>query len=201
MQFSHPIYLLLALPALGWIAWLAWKTDVQIAPWRRWTAVGLRVIVCMALILAIAGVQWLLPVEGMNVFFVLDRSDSVPSAQQDAAKTLVNKMAEQKKKDDKAGVIIFGTDASIDRMPNEAISLEKVEAVVDTQRSDLASAVRLATAAFAETGQKRIVLMSDGNDATRKDASNLQLGRSGQTAINSRYANQQIVPADRSTGG
>ena len=114
--------------------------------------------------LAIAGVQWLLPVEGMNVFFVLDRSDSIPSAQQDAAKALVNQMAEQKKKEDKAGVIIFGTDASIDRMPNEAIDLEKVEAVVDTQRSDLASAIRLATAAFAETGQKRIVLMSDGNE-------------------------------------
>lgn len=164
MQFTHPIYLLLALPALAWIFWLAWKTDVQISPWRRWTALTLRTVVCLALVFAIAGLQWLLPVEGMNVFFVLDRSDSVPSAQQDAAKTLVNKMADQKKKDDKAGVIIFGTDASIDRMPNEAISLEKVEAVVDSQRSDLASAVRLATAAFAETGQKRIVLMSDGNE-------------------------------------
>jgi len=31
MQFTHPIYLLLALPALAWIFWLAWKTDVQIA--------------------------------------------------------------------------------------------------------------------------------------------------------------------------
>ena len=164
MQFTHPIYLLLAPPALAWIFWLAWKTDVQIAPWRRWLALGLRVIVCLALLLAIAGVQWLLPVEGMNVFFVLDRSDSVPSAQQDAAKSLVNKMAEQKKKTDKAGVIIFGTDASIDRMPNEAINLEKVEAVVDTQRSDIAAAIRLATAAFAETGQKRLVLMSDGNE-------------------------------------
>jgi Ca-activated chloride channel family protein len=164
MQFTHPIYLLLALPALAWIFWLAWKTDVQISPWRRWTALGLRTIVCLALVFAIAGLQWLLPVEGMNVFFVLDRSDSVPSAQQDAAKALVNKMADQKKKDDKAGVIIFGTEASIDRMPNEAISLEKVEAVVDSQRTDVASAVRLATAAFAETGQKRIVLMSDGNE-------------------------------------
>jgi Ca-activated chloride channel family protein len=164
MQFSHPFYLLLALPALAWIFWLAWKTDVQITPWRRWTALILRTIVCLALVLAIAGIQWLLPVEGMNVFFVLDRSESVPSAQQDAAKALVNKMADQKKKEDKAGVIIFGTEASIDRMPNEAIDLEKVEAVVDTQRSDLASAVRLATAAFAETGQKRIVLMSDGNE-------------------------------------
>lgn len=164
MQFTHPIYLLLALPALGWIFWLAWKTDVQISPWRRWTALVLRTVICLALVLAIAGLQWLLPVEGMNVFFVLDRSDSVPSAQQDAAKSLVNKLAEQKKKDDKAGVIIFGTDASIDRMPNEAISLEKVEAVVDSQRTDVASAIRLATAAFAETGQKRIVLMSDGNE-------------------------------------
>jgi Ca-activated chloride channel family protein len=164
MQFTHPIYLLLALPALAWIFWLAWKTDVQIAPWRRWTALTLRTIICLALVCAVAGMQWLLPVEGMNVFFVLDRSDSVPSAQQDAAKALVNTMAAQKKKDDKAGVIIFGTEASIDRMPNEAIDLEKVEAVVDTQRSDLASAIRLATAAFAETGQKRIVLMSDGNE-------------------------------------
>lgn len=164
MQFTHPIYLLLALPALAWIFWLAWKTDVQIAPWRRWMALVLRTIVCLALVFAIAGLQWLLPVEGMNVFFVLDRSDSVPSAQQDAAKSLVNKMSEQKKKDDKAGVIIFGTDASIDRMPNEAISLEKVEAVVDSQRSDIAGGIRLATAAFAETGQKRIVLMSDGNE-------------------------------------
>ena len=164
MQFTHPFWLLAALPALGWIFWLAWKTDVQIASWRRWTALILRTIVCLALVFAIAGLQWLLPVEGMNVFFVLDRSDSIPSAQQDAAKGLVNRMAVQKKKEDKAGVIIFGTDASIDRMPNEKIDLEKVEAVVDTQRSDLASAVRLATAAFAETGQKRIVLMSDGNE-------------------------------------
>ncbi len=164
MQFSHPYWLLAALPALAWIVWLAWKTDVQIGAWRRWAALGLRTVICLALVFAIAGFQWLLPVEGMNVFFVLDRSDSIPSGQQDAAKGLVNQLAGLKKKDDKAGVIIFGTDASIDRMPNEKIDLEKVEAVVDTQRSDLASAIRLATAAFAETGQKRIVLMSDGNE-------------------------------------
>src|SRR5690242_18613723 len=118
MHFTHPIYLLLALPALGGIFWLAFKTDVQIAAWRRWTALVLRSVICIALIFAIAGVQWLLPVEGMNAFFVLDRSDSVPSGQQDAAKALVNQMADLKKRDDKAGVIIFGTDASIDRMPN-----------------------------------------------------------------------------------
>ena len=163
-QFSHPYWLLAALPALAWVFWLGWRTDAQLSRWRKWVALGLRTVVTLAIVLALAGVQWRRPVEGMNVFFALDRSDSIPSAQQDAAKLLVNRMAAQQKKADKAGVIIFGTDASIDRLPNEKIDLEKVEAVVDPQRSDLAAAIRLATAAFPETGQKRLVLMSDGNE-------------------------------------
>lgn len=164
MQFSHPLWLLAALPALAWVFWLGWRTEAQLAPWRKWLALAIRTIVVLLLVLPLAGVQWLFPIEGMNVFFVLDRSDSIPSPQQDAAKTLVNRMAAQKKKDDRAGVIVFGTDASIDRLPNEKLDLQKVEAVVDTQRSDLAAAIRLATAAFPETGQKRIVLLSDGNE-------------------------------------
>ncbi|HEY9172664.1 MAG TPA: glutamine amidotransferase [Verrucomicrobiae bacterium] len=163
-QFTHPFWLLAALPALAWVFWLAWKTDVQIGAGRRWTALALRTLVCLALVLALAGLQWLRPVEGMNVIFVLDRSDSIPSAQQDAARALVNKLAARKQRADKAGVIVFGTDASIDRLPNAAIDLQKIEAVVDTQRSDLAAAIRLGTAAFPETGQKRLVLMSDGNE-------------------------------------
>lgn len=164
MQFTHPYWLLALLPALVWIFWLGWKTDVQLGPWRRWAALILRTIICLALIFALAGLRWMSPVEGMNVFFVLDRSDSIPSPQQDGAKSLVNRMAGEMKKSDKSGVIVFGTDASIDRLPNEKIDLQKIEAVIDPQRSDLASAIRLATAAFPETGQKRIVIMSDGNE-------------------------------------
>ena len=164
MQFTHPYWLLAALPALAWVFWLGWKTEAQLGPWRKWLALAIRVVVTVAIVCALAGLQWLRPVEGMNVLFLLDRSDSVPSAQQDGAKSLVNRMSGQKKKEDKSGVIVFGTDASIDRLPNEKIDLQKIEAVVDTQRSDLASAIRLGTAAFPETGQKRMVLMSDGNE-------------------------------------
>ena len=192
-QFSHPLWLLAALPALAWVFGLGWRTDAQLSPWRKRVVLGLRTTITLAIVLALAGLQWRRPVEGMNVFFVLDRSDSVPSAQQDAAKSLVNRMADQKKKDDKAGVIIFGTEASIDRMPNEAISLEKVEAVVDTQRSDLASAIRLATAAFAETGQKRIVLMSDGNE-------NLGDAMAAVAGARSQGATVEVVPLGVSRG-
>src|SRR6266704_6791121 len=141
-QFTHPYYLLLLVPALGWVIWFAWKTDVQISYWRRWIALAIRVLVLTAIVFAIAGLQWLRPLEGMNLFFVLDRSDSVPSRQQEAAEGLVYKMSGEKKAVDKAGLIVFGADASIDRMPNVAITKQKIEAVGGRERTDLAGAIR-----------------------------------------------------------
>src|SRR6266849_1535096 len=163
-QFTHPYYLLLVPLALAWVIWFAWKTDVQIAAWRRWTALGIRIGVVLAIVLAIAGLQWLRPLEGMNTFFVLDRSDSIPASQQDFAKEFVNKSSKQKKNTDKAGVIVFGSEASIESSPNSAVDLQKIQAVVGTERTDLAAAIRLGTAAFPETGQKRLVLLTDGNE-------------------------------------
>src|SRR6266850_156307 len=163
-QFTHPFYLLLLIPALGWVIWFAWKSDVQLTRWRRWMALVIRALVVTLLVLAIAGLQWLRPREGMNVFFVLDRSDSIPSPQQEVAEGLLYKLAADKKSIDKAGTIVFGSEASIDRMPNLAIVKQKIEAVVGTERTDLAAAIRLGTAAFPETGQKRLVLMTDGNE-------------------------------------
>src|SRR6266481_916692 len=164
MQFTHPWYLLLLVPALGWVIWFAWKSDVQVSAWRRWTAAGIRVVVLGLVVLAIAGLQWLRPLEGMNTFFVLDRSDSIPASQQDFEREFVNKSSKQKKNTDQAGVIVFGSEASIESSPNPAVDLQKIQAVVGTERTDLAAAIRLGTAAFPENGQKRLVLMSDGNE-------------------------------------
>jgi len=163
-QFTHPYYLLLLVPALAWVLWFAWKSDVQLTAARRWTALLLRLLVLLALVLSIAGLQWLLPVEGMNVFFALDRSDSIPSPQQDAARDYVNKAAKLMKSVDQGGVIVFGSEASIESSPLPKVDLQKVQAVVGTERTDLAAAIRLATAAFPETGQKRLVLLTDGNE-------------------------------------
>src|ERR1051326_1668703 len=60
--------------------------------------------------------------------------------------------------------IVFGTDASIESTPNSAVDLQKIQAVVGTERTDLAAAIRLGTAAFPENGQKRLVLLTDGNE-------------------------------------
>jgi len=97
-QFTHPIYLLLLVPALAWVFWFALKSDVQVGAWRKWTALVVRTIVVLAIVFAIAGLQRLSPIEGMNVFFVLDRSDSVPAQQQEMAKNYINATSKMKKK-------------------------------------------------------------------------------------------------------
>jgi len=164
IQFTHPYYLLLLPLALGWVIWLAWNSDVQVNRWRRWASFIFRAGIVTALVLALAGLQLLRPMQGMNVFFLLDRSDSIPSTQQDLARAYVTKSAAEKKKADKTGMIVFGSEANIETTANTAVEDAKIYAVVATERTDIAGAIRLGTAAFPETGQKRLVLMSDGNE-------------------------------------
>src|SRR5205085_5791000 len=55
-------------------------------------------------------------------------------------------------------------DAALENSANEKIDLQKINAVVGAERTDIAAAIRLGTAAFPEIGQKRLVLLSDGNE-------------------------------------
>ena len=65
-----------------------------------------------AVLLALAGLQWNKPQEGMNVYFLLDRSQSVPPSEQGTAHMLL--ASAEKQSTDKAGLMVFGTDAGIE---------------------------------------------------------------------------------------
>ncbi len=165
-QFTNPLWLLALGPALAWTVWLAWKSDMSMGGWRRWTAFGLRFVIVVSVILALAGIQWRKPLEGMNVIFMLDRSDSVPSPQQEAAFKYAQRVTTEKKKGDRAGTLVFGANSALENSPQEIVEpdKQKILAVISPERTDIGSAVRLGTAAFPENGQKRLVLFSDGNE-------------------------------------
>jgi hypothetical protein len=162
--FTDPGWLAVTAAALAGVVGLSLKSFSSLTGWRKWTALGLRVAVTLCVGLALAGLRYQLPVEGVNVFFVLDRSDSVPGEQQEAARELVNRLSAPKRMDDRGGVVVYGADAAIESTPNPIVDLQAVQAVVETTGTDIAGALRLATAAFPETGQRRVVLITDGNE-------------------------------------
>lgn len=164
IQFTHPVWLWSLVLAVPWVIWFTLKSDAPMDSWRRWVALVLRMVIVVALGCALAGLQWKKPLEGMNTFFVLDRSESVPSSQQELAQSYVNKIAATKERDDQVGVLVFGADAAIESSPAPKVDVQKIQAVVGVHRTDLAAALRLAAAAFPEAGQKRVVLISDGNE-------------------------------------
>jgi uncharacterized membrane protein len=162
--FTHPLWLWLLIPATAWTLWLAVKSDAVLTPWRRRVSLVLRLVLLAMVVLALSGARWKRPVEGMNAFFLLDRSDSVPSAVQDSARATANRWAKGAEKVDKAGYLVFGSDAALESEATAGGETEKIQAVVGGERTDIASAIRLGTAAFPESGQKRLVLLSDGNE-------------------------------------
>lgn len=161
---THPHWLWLLPVAVGWIVWLSRTSYVQLSPWRRLLATGLRLVVATGIILALAGFQWRKPIDALNVFFVLDQSQSLPPVQQENALQWANQVAKEKKEQDRGGVIVFGSDASIETAMSPIVDIAKTHAVVANDRTDLGAAIRLATAAFPEHGQRRMVLLSDGNE-------------------------------------
>lgn len=164
IQFTSPQWLWALLPGAIWVIWLTLKSDVNISPWRRWLVTVVRMVIVICLVLALAGIQWKQPKEGLNVFFLLDRSQSVSPEQQERAQKYVNEAAKDKALDDRGGVIVFGAGASIESMPNTAVELNQLQAVVPPERTDLGAAIRLGAAALPEHGQRRLVILSDGNE-------------------------------------
>ncbi len=166
IQFTHPYYLLLLPPALAWVDLagveerradqpLAALAGVRAAHGhraRRW---------CWRWRGCNGSGRW----KGMNVFFLLDRSDSIPSPQQEAARDLREPDARRKRRPrTRRGDCLRQRGEHRDRPPTRRWRSTKIQAVVGTERTDIAGAIRLGTAAFPETGQKRLVLMSDGNE-------------------------------------
>src|SRR5438552_10934636 len=163
LSFSHPSYLLrlLFLPVLFRVSQHS-LSDLRRG--RARLALGLRCVIFSLLVLGLAGFQLSRPSKKLCVLFLVDRSDSVPAEEQEAAVRYVNDAARRMGPNDTAGVLVFGGDAYVEFMPSPKLKVNNIASVVSRDYTDLAGALRLALAAFPEDAQKRIVLLSDGNE-------------------------------------
>lgn len=136
-------------------------------PRRQWRAsVILRGVVAALILVALVGPVLRRPANGLATVFVVDGSASLGAGGRDDATEFVRQAMTAKPADARAGVVVFGGDARVDRMVRRDISFSRPEVKIDQRATNLATALRLGAAVVPSDARRRIVLVSDGR-ATR----------------------------------
>jgi uncharacterized membrane protein len=165
VTFSEPIYLLLLIPLVAWTV-LFGRSMRGALPGRRNGAIAVRILVIVLLILALSGLQTDHVNRGVATVFVLDRSASMNGPESHNAEQFIGKALEAEGQNDQAGLVVFGKDPMIDTETGALRGLNRIYASPDKSSTDIAAAIRLASATLPEGLAKRIVLLSDGNETT-----------------------------------
>jgi uncharacterized membrane protein/Mg-chelatase subunit ChlD len=166
LRFESAVWLLLLIPALLITFAPHLATRRRMGARRRRAALAIRTILLSALVLALAGVQLVLPVDRLASVFVVDLSDSVGESGREDALAFLRQTLDVMPEGDQAGIVAFGKDALVERLPEEIRAIDRLRSTPVKAATDIGGALRLATALFPDAAQKRIVLISDGNDTT-----------------------------------
>ena len=164
---SRPRSALLLLPiGLAIVIGLHLAARRRVGVGRRRFALAVRATILTALVFAVAGFQLVLPVDRLATVFVVDLSDSVGSSGRDDALALLRDSLEAMPDGDQAGIVAFGRDALVERLPSDVRDLAAIASTPVRAATDIGAALRWRRRSSPTTTQKRIVLLSDGNDTT-----------------------------------
>ncbi|MFO0909756.1 MAG: vWA domain-containing protein, partial [Isosphaeraceae bacterium] len=132
---------------------------------RRAVAIVLRSAVITLVVLALAELQSVRKSERLVTIFLLDTSQSIPAEMRKSAQDYITEASKSRRKDDLAGVVVFGKTPSVETPPAPSeLNLLAVESTINPEYTDIASALKLALASFPEDTARRIVVLSDGNE-------------------------------------
>lgn len=159
--FPSYLWLLLLLPILWALAFLPPR---RLPAWRWWSSLLLRTAGVLALVLALAGAQFVSPLPDRYVVFLLDGSDSVPLSQRAQAEAYIQQALEHLPPDDRAGIVVFGERALVERLPEHDRLLGRLASTPSGGQTDIQAAIQLGAALLPAEAQGRLVLLSDGGE-------------------------------------
>lgn len=160
MTLTYP-YALLGLLALPYFLWLG-KPRGAWARGRTLTALILRGLIVILLVLSLAGLQIVRAADKLAVVFLIDASDSMSEASIDAAHAYVADAMSRMGPNDEAAIIVFGADALVERPMSPVKEVDPLESQVLPLNTDLAEAIRLGMALYPPGAARRMVILSDG---------------------------------------
>lgn len=193
MRFANPIALLwlLLVPFIIVIGWPSHGYNRK----REIFSLSVRLILCLSLILALAGLE----IADRNrstslaVVFVLDVSDSMSAQALSAAQIYIQQALASLGPNDQSALIVFGKEALVEYRMSTRREFTGIKSIPITNHTDLSQAIYLGLALFPPTSASRMVILSDGaiNIGNTSDA--LQIAKSAGVDI-------QVLPLKSEAG-
>ncbi|MDF1661400.1 MAG: VWA domain-containing protein, partial [Planctomycetota bacterium] len=169
LDWLHPEYLLLAPFSLLVLFVLEWRARgrrdvVKLGRVRTWLLFFSRTTLILLLVFALAGLCIARSDNTVSVLFCLDRSASMERAKQEWALDWIRQAMSEMEPDDRAGVLVFGSDSNIEVPLQTRPELLEPRATLDKEFTNIAGVLRLAQAHFSGANQRKIVILSDGRE-------------------------------------
>src|SRR5947209_4480760 len=161
LTFEQPLLLLLLVPVCI-LVYLAWRNMALPFPrGQRRLILACRLALFTLIICALAGAAWSQPVSRQSVVFVGDISAST-GTQKAFIEQWITSALKHKGPEDQVGIVAVGRNALVEQSVKTQIDFTRFESAPDTNYTDLAAGLRLAAAVLPTDTQRRIVLLSDG---------------------------------------
>ncbi len=125
------------------------------------TPLLLRALLLLTLVLSALGVRWVRPTRNLATVFLLDRSASTRDTWEEARRWVEAALA-AKAPEDRAGIVVFGGDAWVDRALTTDPVLASIASQPTVDATDIEEAVRLGAALIPAGAPGRLVLLTDG---------------------------------------
>jgi Mg-chelatase subunit ChlD len=164
-EFAAPqwLWLLLLLPL---VPLLRWRGGADEGRTRRMIGSLLRMLSLAMLVVALAA-----PLSaddaarGTDVIFALDASRSIGPEQLGEALAFINQAGTRAPSGSRVGLVVFGADAEVERLPQAAAEpIRELGAQVQGEATDVARGLEVALGAFQAARNRRVVLLSDGQE-------------------------------------
>lgn len=160
MSFTTPIALILLL-LVPYFLWLG-RPRSTFGRQRATTALVLRTLIILSLILSVAGLQVVRASDELAVVFLIDKSDSMPEQTVEVGRQFAEDAIQRMRPNDQAAIIVFGSDALVERPMTGSREVGQIESTPLPLNTDLAEAIRLGMALYPPGAARRMVILSDG---------------------------------------
>lgn len=163
IAFSRPAAFALMLFAV-WVWWMAICGYSGMSVLRRNISLMIRLSLVGLLVMLLAEPRAVRISDTLSVIFAVDLSDSISDESSEQAIGYAVDIGTTKPEEDEAALLVFAKDAAVELPPRKSFPYEAINSRVDRGATNIEQSLSLSAAMLPEENQKRIVLLSDGQE-------------------------------------